>query len=83
MGIAADEYGGFVKMTSEDGSLIQIEAGSKNNGYTAATGTLADLLEYGMVEVKAGENGQVVYGGNAIVDGTVLQASDGLKLMMY
>ncbi|MAK06050.1 MAG: hypothetical protein CMM64_02855 [Rhodospirillaceae bacterium] len=80
MGITADEYGGFVKMTSEDGSLIEIEAGSKNNGYTAATGNLADLLEYGMVEVKAGENGQVVYGGNAIVDGTVLQASDGLKI---
>ena len=30
--------------------------------------------------VKAGENGQVVYGGNAVVDGTVLQASDGLKI---
>ena len=30
-------------MTSEDGSLIEIEAGFKNNGYTAATGNLADL----------------------------------------
>jgi flagellin len=80
MGITADEYGGFVKMTSNDGSLIQIEAGSKNNGYQAATGTLADLLEFGMVEVKAGVNGQTIYGGNAAVDGTVLQASDGLKI---
>ena len=80
MGITADEYGGFVKMTSNDGSLIEIEAGSKNNGFQAATGTLADLLEFGMVEVKAGVNGQTVYGGNAVVDGTVLQASDGLKI---
>ena len=80
MGITADEYGGFVKMTSNDGSLIEIEAGSKNNGFQAATGTLADLLEYGMVEVKAGVNGQTIYGGNAVVDGTVLQASDGLKI---
>lgn len=80
MGITADEYGGFVKMTSNDGSLIEIEAGSKNNGFQAATGTLADLLEFGMVEVKAGVNGQTIYGGNAVVDGTVLQASDGLKI---
>jgi flagellin len=67
-------------MTSNDGSLIEIEAGSKNNGFQAATGTLADLLEFGMVEVKAGVNGQTIYGGNAVVDGTVLQASDGLKI---
>ena len=80
MGITADEYGGFVKMTSIDGSQIQIEAGSKNNGFQAATGDLTDLLELGMVEVRAGTNGQVIYGGNAAVDGTVLQASDGLKI---
>ena len=80
MGIAADEYGGFVKMSNNDGSVIEIEAGSKNNGYTAATGTLADLLEFGMVEVKENSGGSVTYTSNAIVDGTVLQASDGLKI---
>ena len=80
MGITADEYGGFVKMTSIDGSLIEIEAGSKNNGYTTTAGNLNDLLELGMVEVKAGINGQVTYGGNAVVDGTQLKASDGLKI---
>ena len=80
MGIAADEYGGFVKLTSNDGSPITIESGSKNNGFLAATGDLSDLLELGMVEVKTGVNGQLVYGGNAAVDGTVLQASDGLKI---
>ena len=80
MGIAADEYGGFVKLTSNDGSPITIESGSKNNGFSAATGDLSDLLELGMVEVKTNSNGQLVYGGNAAVDGTVLQASDGLKI---
>ena len=80
MGIAADEYGGFVKMSNNDGSLIEIEAGSKNNGYQAATGNLADVLALGMVEVKENAGGSVTYSSNAAVDGTVLQASDGLKI---
>ena len=80
MGIAADEYGGFVKMSNNDGSLIEIEAGSKNNGYQAATGNLADVLALGMVEVKENTGGSVTYSSNAAVDGTVLQASDGLKI---
>jgi len=80
MGIAVDEYGGFVKMSNNDGSVIEIEAGSKNNGYSTATGTLADLLAFGMVEVKENPGGSVTYNSNAIVDATVLQASDGLKI---
>jgi len=80
MGIAVDEYGGFVKMTNNDGSPIEIEAGSKNNGYQAATGNLADVLALGMVEVKENSTGSVTYSSNAAVDSTVLQASDGLKI---
>jgi flagellin len=80
MGIAADEYAGFVKMTNIDGTVLEIEAGSLNNGYTAATGTQADLLEFGMVGIKEDINGGITYSGNAVVDGTVLQAADGLKI---
>jgi flagellin len=80
MGIAVDEYGGFVKMTNASGSPITIEAGSLNNGYTAATGVGADLLAFGMNEVKENTDGSVTYTSNAVVDGTVLQASDGLKI---
>ena len=39
MGIAADSYGGFVKLTNSNGDPIQIEAGTKENGYTTDTGT--------------------------------------------
>ena len=80
MGIAADVYAGFVKMENNDGSTIKIEAGSDANGYQADTGNLSDLLTLGMVEVNPTTTGSVVYSSNAIVDGTVLQASDGLKI---
>ena len=80
MGIAADAYGGFVKMTNNNGEAIQIEAGNKENGYTTDTGTLADLLDLGLNQVVANTDGSVTYMSHSIVDGTVLQASDGLKI---
>ena len=80
MGIAADTYAGFVKMENTDGTAVQIEAGSKDNGFQADTGNLSDLLKLGMVEVRPTATGSVVYSSNAVVDGTVLQASDGLKI---
>ncbi len=80
MGITADDYAGFVKMEQNDGSTIRIEAGSDLNGYQADTGNLSDLLKLGMVEVKPTTTGSVTYSSNAVVDGTVLQASDGLKI---
>ena len=80
MGITADAYGGFVKMTNADDSPIEILAGSKDNGFQADTGDLADLLLLGMNEVRKNATGSVTYSSNAAVDGTVLQASDGLKI---
>ena len=80
MGITADDYGGFVKMTNGNGSPIEIQAGSKANGYQADTGDLADLLKLGMNEVKKNATGSITYSSNAAVDSTVLQASDGLKI---
>ena len=80
MGITADAYGGFVKMTNSDDSPIEILAGSKDNGFQADTGNLADLLTLGMNEVRENATGSVSYSSNAAVDGTVLQASDGLKI---
>jgi len=80
MGIAADAYGGFVKMTNKDDTPIEILAGSKSNGFQADTGNLADLLLLGMNEVKVNSTGSVTYSSVNAVDGTVLQASDGLKI---
>ena len=80
MGITADAYGGFVKLTNNNGEPIQIEAGNKESGYTTDTGTLADLLDLGLNVVKANADGSVTYKSNAVVDGTVLQASDNLKI---
>ena len=48
MGIAADAYGGFVKMSNGNDSPIEILAGSKDNGFQADTGDLSDLLLFGM-----------------------------------
>ncbi len=80
MGIAADAYGGFVKLTNSSGEPITIEAGNKENGYTTDTGTLADLLDLGLNQVVANSDGSVTYMSHSIVDGTVLQASDNLKI---
>jgi flagellin len=79
LGIAADEYGGFVKMTSQNGQPITIESGSQNNGYTGGLGNLADLVSFGMNEQSVSASGAVTYTANAIVDNdVVLQASSGI-----
>jgi len=80
MGITSDSYGGFVKLTNNNGEPITIEAGTKENGYTTDTGTSADLLDLGLNQVIANTDGSVTYMSHSIVDGTVLQASDGLKI---
>ena len=41
---------------------------------------LADLLDLGLNQVIANSDGSVTYMSHSIVDGTVLQASDGLKI---
>ena len=79
-GITADNYGGFVRLTSIDGSPISIEAGSLENGYVADTGNLADVLNIGFNEIVHNKQGGVTMRSVAAVDGTVLQASDGLKI---
>jgi len=79
-GITADNYGGFVRLTSLDGSPISIEAGSLENGYVADTGNLADVLNIGFNEIVHNPQGGVTMRSVAAVDGTVLQASDGLKI---
>ena len=80
MGITADNYGGFVKLTNNSGEQIEILTGSKTNGFAQDTGNLSDLLDLGFNEVKANADGSVTYKSNAVVDGTVLQGSDGLKI---
>ena len=80
MGIKADAYGGFVKLTNSNDEPITIEAGTKENGYSTDTGTSADLLDLGLNQVIANSDGSVTYMAHSIVDGTQLQASDGLKI---
>lgn len=80
MGITADAYGGFVKLTNNSGEQIEILTGSKTNGFAQDTGNLSDILDLGFNEVKANSDGSVTYKSNAVVDGTVLQGSDGLKI---
>jgi flagellin len=79
-GITADNYGGFVRLTSTTGESISIEAGSSQNGYVADTGNLADVLNIGFNEISTNANGGVSYKSVVAVDGVVLQASDGLKI---
>jgi len=79
-GITADNYGGFVRLTSTVGESISIEAGSSQNGYVADTGNLADVLNIGFNEIVKNNNGGTSYKSVVAVDGTVLQASDGLKI---
>jgi flagellin len=81
LGIAADEYGGFVKLTSTNGLPISIEAGSADNGYTGGAGNLADLVSLGMNQQKVNDTGGITYTANAIVDNdVVLQASSGIYI---
>jgi flagellin len=79
LGLAVDMYGGFVKLTSTDGSDISIERGAEENGYTSG-GTSADMSILGFNEVKKNAQGQHVVLGAGPVDSTMLEAASGLKI---
>ena len=81
LGIAADMYGGFVKLESADGSPITVEAATEANGYGAsAAGTRLDVEMIGFNETRINAKGQYEVKGAGPVDGTYLQASNGLKI---
>ncbi len=81
LGIAEDMYGGFVKLESQDGSPISIQAATEANGYgPSAAGTRTDLETIGFNEAKTNALGQYTVKGAGPVDGTLLQASNGLKI---
>jgi len=76
LGITADAYGGFVKLTSDNGQPITIQAGTKTNGYTGDTGEVADVTDIGFNEMVANDSGlgtKVV--GSRAVDGTAISSS--------
>jgi flagellin len=79
LGLAVDMYGGFIKLTSTDGSDISIERGAEENGYTSG-GTSADMSILGFNEVKKNAQGQHVVLGAGPVDSTMLEAASGLKI---
>ena len=81
LGIAVDMYAGFVELTHADGKDISIEIGNKANGYGAtAAGKALDLQDIGFNEVGKNSSGLYTVKGAGPVDGTVLQATDGLKI---
>ena len=81
LGIAEDIYGGFVRLHSADGSPISIEAGSKANGYGAsAAGVRTDMSALGFNETHINSAGKYEIKGAGPVDGTILQAANGLKI---
>ena len=74
-------YGGFVRLESVDASPITIEAASEENGYGAgAAGTRLDVEMIGFNESRMNAKGQYQVKGAGPVDGTLLQASNGLKI---
>jgi len=79
LGLAVDMYGGYVKLTSTDGSDISIERGAEENGYTSG-GTSSDMSILGFNEVKKNTQGQHVVLGAGPVDSTLLEAASGLKI---
>jgi len=79
LGLAVDMYGGYVKLTSTDGSDISIERGAEENGYTSG-GTSSDMSILGFNEVKKNTQGQHVVLGAGPVDSTMLEAASGLKI---
>jgi flagellin len=56
-GITADNYGGFVRLTSNTNTPITIEAGSEENGYGADTGNAVDVANIGFNEVRRSADG--------------------------
>ena len=80
-GITADTYGGFVRLTSNDGNAITIEAGSEENGYGADTGNFKDVANIGFNEITRANDGiGLQYTGANAVDETQLKGSDGVKI---
>ena len=80
-GIATDNYGGFVRLTSNTNSAITIEAGSEENGYGADTGNAVDVANIGFNEIRRAADGVgLSYTGPNAVDETVLQGSDGVRI---
>jgi flagellin len=81
IGIADDNYGGFVRLQTSDGSAIKVEAGSKANGYGAsAAGVRTDMSALGLNETNVNASGKYEIKGAGPVDGTILQAANGLKI---
>ena len=81
LGIADDFYGGFVKLESANGSPITIEAASEANGYGAsAAGTRLDMSILGFNETRTNASGQYEIKGAGPVDGSLLEAANGLKI---
>jgi len=81
LGIAEDFYGGFVKLESADGSPITIEAATEANGYGAsAAGTRTDMSIIGFNETSTNASGQYEIKGAGPVDGSLLEAANGLKI---
>jgi flagellin len=81
IGIADDNYGGFVRLQTSDGSAIKVEAGSKANGYGAsAAGVRTDMAALGLNETNVNASGKYEIRGAGPVDGTILQAANGLKI---
>ncbi len=81
LGIAADMYGGFVRLESSNGSPISIEVGSEANGYGAgAAGTRTDVETLGLNQTKLNSSGNYQIIGAGPVDSVILQASNGLKI---
>jgi len=82
LGIADDIYAGFVKLTSNSGSAITIEAGTLTNGYSGDTGEVEDVTDIGFNEMvinDAGLGSKVI--GSRAVDGTAISSStDQLKI---
>ncbi|MFL2818531.1 MAG: hypothetical protein ACJ0BR_02610 [Candidatus Puniceispirillales bacterium] len=80
-GIATDNYGGFVRLTSNTNTPITIEAGSEENGYGADTGNAVDVANIGFNEVRRSADGiGLEFTGANGVDETVLQGSDGVRI---
>jgi len=80
-GIATDNFGGFVRLTSNTNTPITIEAGSEENGYGADTGNAVDVANIGFNEVRRSADGVgLEFTGSNGVDETVLQGSDGVRI---
>ncbi len=82
LGIAADIYAGFVKLTSNNNEPIVIEAGTKVNGYAGDTGELADVTDIGFNEVRLNTAGLgvKVTGSRAVDANAIASSTDQLKI---